>query len=217
VKVSIVSPDKPETEVRRPWLASYPAGLDPDPPLRHDNLVEAWDERVAMSPHSVLVRYFDGALTTEQVDEASDALAAALQDRGLEQGDRVGIYLQSVPHYVVILPALWKLGEIGVPLNPMYRGAELRRLIDDCRPVGLFLAHGDAAETTATLAASSVTWQIGINQADWQHRHDPRVDWGADSSELSDLAAVLAEYAGRRADRRHGVRRSRRPGAGRAD
>ncbi|ROR45790.1 class I adenylate-forming enzyme family protein [Kitasatospora cineracea] len=182
----------------RPWLASYPAGTDPDPVLRHACLAEAWDARVARAPHRVLVRYFDGALTAAQVDAASDALAAALQDRGVGRGDRVAIHLQSVPHYLVILLALWKTGAIGVPLNPMYRGRELRRLVDDCRPVGVFAAHTDAAGTTAALAGSSVTWVIGVNDRDWQTRNDDRVAWGAASSELADLSALVAQYAGHR-------------------
>jgi long-chain acyl-CoA synthetase len=187
--------------VERPWLASYAAEIDPDPVLRHASLVAAWDDRVATAPHSVLVRYFDGSRTTVQVDADSDALAVALQERGVGHGDRVAVYLQSTPHYVVILLALWKLGAIGVPLNPMYRAAELRRLVDDCRPVGLFVAHGDAAETAATLTGSSVAWLIGVDHAHFQTRNDPRVDWGAASSELADLAVLLTEYAGRRPDR----------------
>lgn len=197
-----MSPRSTEAQpAERPWLASYPVDIDPHPVLRHASLGEAWDDRVARLPHSVLVRYFDGSLTTAQAEEASGALAAALQDRGVGKGDRVGVYLQSVPHYVVILLALWKLGAIGVPLNPMYRGGELRRLVDDCRPVGFFVAHGDAAETTVTLADSSVAWMIGVNDADLQTRNDPRVSWGASSSELTDLSALLTRYAGHRPQR----------------
>lgn len=187
--------------MERPWLSSYPAGIDADPALRHASLADAWDDRVARRPQSVLIRYFDGSLTTSQVEDLSSALAAALQDRGVGKGDRVGLYLQSVPHYVVILLALWKLGAIGIPLNPMYRGGELRRLVDDCRPVGLFLAHSDAADTTATLADSSVAWMIGVNHADFQARNDERVPWGSASSELPDLARVFAEHAGRKPQR----------------
>ena len=71
-----------KTPTERPWLQSYPEGIDAEPVLRHASLVEAWDDRVARLPHSVLVRYFDGALTTVQVDEASEALASALQEIG---------------------------------------------------------------------------------------------------------------------------------------
>lgn len=185
----------------RPWLTAYPTGMDPDPALRHTSLADAWDDRVRMCPRSVMVRYFDGALTTAEVDAASDALAVALQERGVGHGDRVGVYLQNVPHYLLILLALWKLGAIGVPLNPMYRGAELRRLVDDCRPVGLFLAHEDAADTADTLTGSSAGWLIGVNTADFQTRNDHRVEWGAASSDLSDLTTVLKQHAGLRPDR----------------
>ena len=117
-------------------------------------------------------------------------------DMGVVKGDRIGVYLQSVPHYVIILLALWKLGAVAVPLNPMYRGHELRRLVDDCAPKGLFLAHDDAVETEATLAGAAA-WFIGVNQADFQTRNDPRVHWGDEVSGLTDMAELLTRYAGR--------------------
>ena len=59
------------------------------------------------------------------------ALAVAFAARGVRRGDRVGIYLQNIPQYALTLLALWKLGAAALVLNPMYRRAELRRLVDD--------------------------------------------------------------------------------------
>ena len=85
----------------------------------------AWNERVAANPERVALRYFDGALTAAELDAHSDALAVELQSRGVARGDRIGIYLQNVPHYPISLLAIWKAGAIAVPLNPMYLGGEL--------------------------------------------------------------------------------------------
>lgn len=185
-------------ETERPWLRFYPEGVDPDPALRFGNLADAWRDRVERCPGSVLVHYFDGVMTTAEVDDGSDALAWALQERGVRHGDRVAVYLQSVPHYVVALLALWKVGAIGVPINPMYRAAELSRLVEDCRPAGILLHHTDVAETRATLEGSSVAWMIGVDDRDFQTRDDPRATWVGGASDAPDLASLLREHTGRR-------------------
>lgn len=186
------------TDEQRPWLRFYPDGVDPDPALSFHHLGAAWRDRVERIPDSVLVHYFDATMTTREVEEAADALAVAFQERGVVHGDRVAVYLQSVPHYVVTLLALWKLGAIAVPINPMYRAAELRRLVEDCRPVGIVLHHADAAATAVTLQGTSVTWTVGVDDRDFQTRDDLRVPWVGGTSDAPDLAALLRDHAGRR-------------------
>jgi long-chain acyl-CoA synthetase len=65
------------------------------------------------------------------LDAQSDALASAGLVRGCERGDRVAIYLQNVPQFVIALVAAWKLGMIAVLVNPMNRERELRALLSD--------------------------------------------------------------------------------------
>src|ERR1700755_3687916 len=91
-----------------PWLALYPARVDPTPKTAHGSVVEAWRARVAANPERAAVRYFDGSLSAAELDAHADALATELQSRGVSRGDRVGIYLQNVPHYPISLLAIWK-------------------------------------------------------------------------------------------------------------
>src|SRR5919107_217409 len=78
-----------------------------------------------------LVRYFGGCLTGRDVDDASDALACALAERGISRGDRVALYLQNVPQMPIAIIAAWKLGAIVVPVNPMLRDRELAVILRD--------------------------------------------------------------------------------------
>jgi long-chain acyl-CoA synthetase len=55
----------------------------------------------------------------------SDAFACALKDLGVKKGDRIGLYLQNIPQFVIGQFGIWKSGGIIVPLNPMYREKEL--------------------------------------------------------------------------------------------
>ena len=72
-----------------------------------------------------------------ELDERSGAFAAALAQRGVARGDRVALYLQNVPEFVVAALAAWKLGAIAVSVNPMLKEREVRTLLEDCEPVAL--------------------------------------------------------------------------------
>ena len=75
--------------------------------------------------------YFDAPITAATVDSESDALAAALAGRGLGRGDRIALYLQNMPQFVIGLLAAWKLGATAVPVNPMLKERELRYVLSD--------------------------------------------------------------------------------------
>ena len=65
----------------------------------------------------------------------SDALAVALQRRGVRAGDRVAMYLQNIPQVMLTVLAAWKCGAAVVPCNPMLRERELVKILGDagCR------------------------------------------------------------------------------------
>lgn len=159
----------------RPWTALYPPSVKQAAPIGYGSLVEAWRERVEREPDARAIAYFDGTLTVREVDEMTDALAAAYRSLGTHRGDRVGIYLQNIPQFALSLLALWKLGAIALVLNPMYRGRELRQLIDDSTAVGIICADADVARTAETLAGSSVRWLVSTSPLAFQNRNDPRV------------------------------------------
>ena len=177
------------------------AGGPAHPAMRYESTVKAWKARVAANPERVALRYFDGGMTAAEVDRASDALAVALVARGTTRGDRVGIYLQNIPHYALALLALWKLGATALLLNPMYKRNELRRLIDDSGAIGVICADTAVSETRQTLAGGTVRWLISTSALDFQTRNDPRsCDTAARpaASVDGDVAALIREFDGLR-------------------
>ncbi|MFC8898306.1 class I adenylate-forming enzyme family protein [Streptomyces cinereoruber] len=180
-----------------PLLAGVPA----EAAVVHDSLVAAWKDRVTKNPEATALRYFDGALSAREVDSASDALAAAFEARGTGRGDRVGVYLQNVPQYALVMLALWKLGATVLGLNPMYRRQELRRIVDDAGAVGIVCADTDVEETLGTLAGSTVRWLVSTSALDYQSRDDARVFATTERPAPApdgDLVALIGEFAGRR-------------------
>ncbi len=121
----------------RPWLARYaegqPADIEPD----HPSALAMFHATVRRAPDAVAIHYRDSALTFAVLDERSEAFASALARRGVARGDRVALYLQNVPEFVVAVLAAWRLGAIAVPVNPMLKEREVRTLLGDCEPVAL--------------------------------------------------------------------------------
>jgi len=187
--------------VERPWIAEYLAGVDADRAVEYESIVHAWKARAAANPERAALRYFDGVMTAAEVDRASDALAAGLEVRGTNRGDRVGIYLQNIPQYALTLLALWKLGATALLLNPMYKRSELRHLIDDSGAIGIICADTAAKETLETLTDSTVRWLISTSALDFQTRNDPRVFNETDRPAPAvdgDVAALIRDFDGLR-------------------
>jgi long-chain acyl-CoA synthetase len=57
--------------------------------------------------------------------------AGFLRERGLEPGDRVGLYLHNEPEWLPALLGIWKAGGVAVPYNYMFAPAALRHAATD--------------------------------------------------------------------------------------
>ena len=114
----------------RPWLSLY-SGHPADYELDHANALEMFRAGVQRDPTGVALQYFDGTLTRAELDERSDALACGLLAHGFVAGDRLAVYLQNVPQFVIAMVATWKAGGVMVSINPMSRVRELSYLLKD--------------------------------------------------------------------------------------
>jgi long-chain acyl-CoA synthetase len=116
----------------RPWLALYDDGVPADLEAPFPDCVSMFDAAVREHPDEPLVHYFGTTLTVAEVDRQSAALAAAMAEEcGLQRGDRVVVQLQNVPTFLIAMLAIWRLGAIMVPVNPMYKQRELEGLLTD--------------------------------------------------------------------------------------
>src|SRR3954453_23262557 len=112
---------------------------------------------VARHPDGVLLQYFDHGSTMAEVDRATDAIAAALVADGFERGDRLAVYLQNVPQFVLAMVATWKAGGIMVSINPMNKARELEYLLADSGARVLVCLESLYEETAKGVIASGVT------------------------------------------------------------
>jgi long-chain acyl-CoA synthetase len=119
------------TDSLRPWLDLYDVGVPLTMAPKGLTIVSGFREAARSDPQHVVIRYFDWSMTMLELDQASDGLAATLQDKGFAHGDRLAVYLQNVPQFVMASLAAWKLGGIVVTVNPMYQPRELHEVLSD--------------------------------------------------------------------------------------
>ena len=72
-----------------------------------------------------------------ELDEASDFLAASLQEMGIDVGDRVSIYAPNSPEWVIAYYAVLKIGGVVNPLNLMLTPQEAAYAMNDCGSVAV--------------------------------------------------------------------------------
>jgi long-chain acyl-CoA synthetase len=121
----------------RPWLSLYAQGRPHEIELEHESILEAFRRTVASYPDKPAIVYFDTAISFRELDGFSDALAVALHEHGFEPGDRLGIYLQNVPQFLIAMLATWKAGGIMVSISPMLKHKELAAQLTDSGARGL--------------------------------------------------------------------------------
>ena len=109
----------------RRWLSLYPKDYSSDLIPEASNSLEHLRKTAQQHGNRPALYYFDKVISYKELDEMSDAFACALLDLGVKRGDRVSLYLQNIPQFIIGQYGIWKSGGIIVPLNPMYREKEL--------------------------------------------------------------------------------------------
>jgi long-chain acyl-CoA synthetase len=182
----------------KPWLARYAPGQPAEIAVEYDNAVAMFRATLERNPDGNAIRYFDGQITFRELDRLTDAFAAALADTGFAQGDRVALYLQNVPQFVIAQLGTWKAGGIAVSINPMNRERELELLLQDSGArvlVSLQDLYRDVA--SKVVAGTDVQTVITTSELEYQTRDDVRVFSGTERVSCEgtlDLAELLTRF-----------------------
>jgi long-chain acyl-CoA synthetase len=116
------------------------------------NLASIVTESAAKSPESVAVRLGGLELTYADLDDRSARLAALLREKGLQQGDRVGVMLPNVLEFPIAYYGVLRAGVVVVPMNVLLKRREIAFYLEDSGAKLLLSWHGfgeDAREGAA--------------------------------------------------------------------
>jgi long-chain acyl-CoA synthetase len=172
------------TAVTQPWLTQYDTGLTASVTPRFTDMLALFRDAVRRAPLRPAALYFDGAVSFAELDRLSDALADVLLRDGFAPGDRLALYLQNVPAFLIGLVGAWKAGGIAVAVNPMNKARELALLLADCTPAAMICHASLFEEVVAKLPTKTALPRtlLTTSRLDFQTRNDPRLF--ADASRL---------------------------------
>jgi long-chain acyl-CoA synthetase len=185
----------------RPWLDRYDPGQPADIDVEFASALAMFDACVARDPDAPIIRYLGGVLTRRELDELSGAFAVALANAEFAAGERVALYLQNVPQFVIAMLGAWKAGGIAVAVNPMNKERELDLILRDSG-AAVLVCHEDLYTGVASqiIGGTDVRLVITTSALDYQTRGDDRVLGGVrrlSCDGTQDMAALIGRFGGR--------------------
>ena len=106
--------------------------------------------------------------TFEELRDASNRVANALTEIGIEREDRVAVLLPKIPETIITALGIWKTGAIHVPLFTAFERQALEYRINDCEPTAL-VYHTDHEDTVSQLDVDPELEYVAVGD-------DPAVD-----------------------------------------
>jgi fatty-acyl-CoA synthase len=133
----------------RPHAAAWPARLPQSLVLPETTLWFNLEVSARRYPHKPAYVFFGRELSFAELHRQAEAVAGWLHAQGVRKGDRVLLYMQNCPQYIVAFYAVQRADAVVVPVNPMNRAEEFGHYIVD--------PQAKVAITTADLAAIVAT------------------------------------------------------------
>ncbi|BBY64982.1 AMP-binding protein [Mycolicibacterium helvum] len=185
---------------------SYDAG-PVDVPIHHETIGANFERTAQRHPDvEALVDVAQGLrYTYSELNIEIDVLARGLMARGIEKGDRVGIWAPNCAQWTIAQYALAKIGAILVNINPAYRTHELSYVLNHSRTRTLIAATSFKSSDYVAMVEQvrgevpGLTDVIFIGTPDWDvvragARSVDAEQLRAHAAQLVDTEAVNIQY-----------------------
>lgn len=163
-----VTAEHPSTQPSgRFWLASYPEGMAPEiAPLGYSSIGAMVESCCAQFAERAAFTSMGKTLTFRDFDAASRKVAAWLQARGLEKGDRVAVMMPNILQNPVIIFGILRAGLVVVNVNPLYTPRELEHQLKDAGAKALFVLENFASTVAQVASRTSVRHVVVTTMGD---------------------------------------------------
>ncbi|RJG02918.1 AMP-binding protein [Noviherbaspirillum sedimenti] len=88
-------------------------------------------QHARVQPDKAAFIWYGTSISYAELDRLSDTFAARLAQLGVRKGDRVALFLQNCPQYIIAHVGIQKLGAIVGPCSPLFKGHELEYQLAD--------------------------------------------------------------------------------------
>ena len=113
------------------------------------SMVELFEASAAAHPHAPLLDFMGRKYSYAETLDGANRVACGLKALGYGRGDRIGLFLPNVPHYVAAYYGILRLGATVVNFSPLYSVEELSAQVADSGTKLLFTLSASALLPTA--------------------------------------------------------------------
>ncbi|AQR74447.1 long-chain fatty acid--CoA ligase [Sphingomonas sp. LM7] len=112
-------------------------------------MVTLFEESARAHPQAPLLDFMGRKYSYAETLDGANRVACGLKALGYGRGDRIGLFLPNVPHYVAAYYGILKLGATVVNFSPLYSVEELSAQVEDSGTRLLFTLSATALLPTA--------------------------------------------------------------------
>src|SRR5690625_1745648 len=109
----------------------WPEGAPKELPLPQTSIYANLEITARRYPDKTAIVYYETEISYQRFRREADALAGYLQHLGVKKGDRVLLFMQNCPQWMIAFYGILRADAVVVPVNPMNRTAELKHYISD--------------------------------------------------------------------------------------
>lgn len=152
-----------------PHFQHWPANLPKEIEIPETSLWFNLEVSAARFPRKAAMIFLGRETTFSALLQAAVALAGWLQAEGVGKGDRVALFLQNCPQFVIACCAILRVGGVIVPVNPMNLADEVGHILADAQPRVVICAAdraGIVAQANATFAAEERARVLAVRYSD---------------------------------------------------
>jgi long-chain acyl-CoA synthetase len=132
--------------MEKPWLKSYPPGVPAQIDLgQFSSIVDVLEQSCTKYKDRMAYHNMGAELSYSELDYLTRNFAAALQNMGMQPGDRIALMMPNILQYPVALFGALRAGLVVVNTNPMYTARELRHQLVDSGAKAIVVVENFAA------------------------------------------------------------------------
>jgi fatty-acyl-CoA synthase len=154
--LSLLKTPIPEYSWKLPMknLSHWPPGLPPHLELPQTSLYYNLEVSAQRYPTRTAIAYYGNTIPYAELKQQIDALAGFLQQRcAVAKGDRVALYMQNSPQFIMAFFAILRADAVVVLVNTMNLLEEVRHVVTD--PLRMAISAGQC-NTLKTAQAAGV-------------------------------------------------------------
>lgn len=116
--------------------------------MLRENLGELLNINSRIHPHRIAIVFGQKKINYKALNEATNQIAAGLVNLGIKKQDKIAIFLDNCPEFVISYYAILKAGAVAVPINYMFKIEEAKFILQDSGAVCMITSrtYADMAE-----------------------------------------------------------------------